>query len=543
MNRPFSMEALEKKIQELQKALQENAQAGEALRESEKRYRAVVEDLPAMICRFLPDGTLTFVNSFFCAHYTKYKEDLVGHDFFDLFPADTREKVKSHFRALSPQEPMQVYEYRLENPGGPVYWEEWTNRALFDDQGNLVEYQSIGRDITEQKQAQDERARLERQIQQSQKVEAIATLASGIAHDFNNILSAVIGHSELSMLYLPEDSPVRQNIKKILDASHRARDLVHLVQLISLESEPKQKPVQLHRVVKDALKLLRASLPASVELDENITPHSDMVLCDPSQIHQVIINLCTNAGHSIPESGGTLTVLLEPIELDQNAAAAYPELEAGSYFQLTVRDTGRGMDKETLNRIFDPYFTTKEKELGTGLGLAVVRGIVRKYGGSIGVRSKIGRGTAFTVLLPRIAVDALNGSESELEFPANKETILLVDDEQALVDLGHDILENLGYVVECSTDPLNALDVFRTNPQRFDLVITDMTMPQMTGEELAKNLVRIRPNIPIVLCVGFNEVISEENAKKLGVRALEMKPLKAKELAQTVRAVLESKTP
>jgi CheY-like chemotaxis protein len=344
------------------------------------------------------------------------------------------------------------------------------------------------------------------------------------------------------MLYLPEDSPVRQNIKKILDASYRARDLVHLVQLISLESEPKQKPVQLHQLVKDALKLLRASLPASVEIDENITPHSDMVLCDPSQIHQVIINLCTNAGHSIPESGGTLTVLLEPIELDQNAAATYPELEAGSYFQLTVRDTGRGMDKETLNRIFDPYFTTKEKELGTGLGLAVVRGIVRKYGGSIGVRSKIGRGTVFTVLLPRISVDALNGSESELEFTANKETILLVDDEQALVDLGHDILENLGYVVECSTDPLNALDVFRTNPQRYDLVITDMTMPQMTGEELAKNLARIRPNIPIVLCVGFNEVISEEKAKKLGVRALEMKPLKPKELAQTVRAVLESKT-
>jgi PAS domain S-box-containing protein len=396
------MEDREKKIQKLQAVTRNNAQADEALRESEKRYRAVVEDLPAMICRFLPDGTLTFVNSFFCAHYLKYKEELIGHNFFELFPDETREKVKRHFEALSPAAPMQVYEYRLKNRDGRDVWEEWTNRALFDDRADLVEYQSIGRDITEQKQAQDERARLERQIQQAQKIEAVATLASGIAHDFNNILSAVIGHSELSLLYLSEDSPVRQNITKILDAAYRARDLVHLIQLISLESEPKQKPVQLHQVVLEALKLLRASLPTSVEIVQTVTTHSDLVLCDASQMHQVVVNLCTNAGHSIPDSGGTLTVLLEPVELDKKAAAGYTELEAGSYVKLTVRDTGRGIDKKTLNRIFDPYFTTKEKNMGTGLGLAVVRGIVRKYGGSIDVSSKIGHGTVFTVLLPRI---------------------------------------------------------------------------------------------------------------------------------------------
>jgi PAS domain S-box-containing protein len=403
MNRESSIEDLKKKILALEEALQENARTGEALRESEKRYRAVVEDLPAMICRFLPDGTLTFVNSFFCAYYTKYKEDLLNHNFFELFPAESRQKVKAHFATLSRQAPMQIYEYRLENPEGRVYWEEWTNRALFDEQENLVEYQSIGRDISEQKLAQDERAMLERHIQQAQKVEAVATFASGIAHDFNNILSAVIGHSELSMLYLPEDSPVRQNIDKILDAAYRARDLVHLIQLISLESEPKQKPVQIHLVIKEALNLLRASLPAIIEIDQTILSQTDVVLCDPAQMHQVFMNLFNNAGQSMLDSGGRLTVKLEPFELNKKAATKFPELEPGPYVRLTVSDTGRGMDKETLERVFDPYFTTKEKDVGTGLGLAVVRGIVRKYGGAIAVTSTPAKGTTFTVLLPRIA--------------------------------------------------------------------------------------------------------------------------------------------
>jgi PAS domain S-box-containing protein len=406
MNRELPIAELTKKVRELEDALRENALTEEALRESEKRYRAVVEDLPAMICRFLPDGKLTFVNSFFCSYYTKYKEDLLNHNFFELFPTETRDKVKAHFDALNQQAPMQIYEYRLEDAEGRVYWEEWTNRALYDEQGHLMEYQSIGRDITDQKLAQDETAKLERQIQQAQKVEAVATLASGIAHDFNNILSAVIGHSELSMLYLSEDSQVRQNIKKILDAAYRARDLVHLIQLISLESEPKQKPVQVHLVIKQALKFSRASLPATIEIDQSIASESGMVLCDPAQMHQVVMNLCNNAGQSMLDSGGTLTVELEPVDLNKKAAAKYPELEPGPYLRLTVGDTGRGMDKKTLERIFDPYFTTKEKDMGTGLGLAVVRGIIRKYGGAISVTSTLGKGTTFTVLLPRLVDSA-----------------------------------------------------------------------------------------------------------------------------------------
>ena len=412
MSRELDGKEFESRIRELEQAVEDLSKTEKELRESESRYRAVVEDMPAMICRFLPDGTLTFVNSIFCAYFMKYKEELIGQNFFELFSGAQRNAVRDHFKPLGRDLPMAVYEHREETPDGNVLWQEWINRALVDGQSNIVEYQSIGRDITEQKHAQDERAKLERQIQQAQKVEAIGALAGGISHDFNNILSSIIGYSELSMLYLPEDSPTRENIKQILESTRRAKELVNLIELISLESEPVRAPVQLHRVIEEALQILRASMPAAIELDVELASENDTVLCDSSQLLQVVINLCNNAHYSMRDRGGTLTVKTRHIELKGSSG----ELESGPYIRLTVEDTGRGMSRRMMERIFDPYFTTKEKNMGTGLGLAVVRGIVKKIGGTIMVHSTPEKGTRFTVLLPRMAGEtAVKTDASEFE--------------------------------------------------------------------------------------------------------------------------------
>lgn len=527
----------------MENAAAEQALAEDALRESEKRYRAVVEDMPAMICRILPDGTLTFVNSAFCTFYAQYSEDLIGQNFFDLFPPEARDDVKDNFRALDKQTPMIVVEHRNVGQNGTLIYQEWTNRALFDENDRLVEYQSIGRDITEQKLAEDERAKLEKQIRQAQKIEAVGTLADGIANDFNNILSAVIGHSELCGLYLPKGSPAKNNLTKILDAAYRARDLVHLIELISIENEPHQKPIHLQQVIKDVLELIQASLPATIKIEQQLIGVSDTVLCDPTQIHQVLTNLCTNACHSMRETGGTLSVTLKSVELDSDDTVQYPELDPGMYTRITVSDTGLGMDETTLERIFDPYFTTKEQHIGTGLGLAVARSIVKKYAGAILVSSELGKGTTFTVYLPRQVVSAKDQTDETNPLPPDRGRILFIDDEQVLVDLGTEMLTNLGYHTESFTNPIQAQEIFSQQPDHYDLVITDMTMPQMTGVQLSKNLLKIRKEIPIILCTGFSERISDDRAKKIGITALEMKPLQMHELAATIRKVLDGPIP
>jgi PAS domain S-box-containing protein len=538
MNPGPTSEDLIQKVKDLEKAFDERKQAEDAWREGEKRYRAVVEDMPAMICRFMPDGRLTFVNSYYCTFFMKYKEELIGQNFFDLLPEAEKEKVKKIFRSMDRKRPTVVQEYQVVEQGGIESWQEWTYRALFDEHHQLMEYQAIGRDITEQKVAQNERNKLERQLYQAQKIEAIGTLAGGIAHDFNNILSAVIGHSELAMLYLPKKSKARQNLKKILDSAYRARKLVNLIQTISLEGEAEPKPVQIHLIVNEALKLLRASLPATIEIHQHIAAESDTVLCDPGHIHQVVMNLCANAQYAMRESGGTLSLTLNTEDINSVTAAVYPDLHPGPYVKLTVSDTGYGMDQSTIERIFDPYFTTKEIDMGTGLGLAVVHGIVNSYGGKIIASSQPGKGTTFEILFPRMLDPIEEETEEFLDLPRGHERILFIDDEEILVDLGCEILQKLGYQVISTTSPDHALEVFRERPEHFDLVITDLTMPRLTGDALAGKLMQIRADMPIILCCGFNESISKERARDLGIRALEKKPLVIRELAATIRRVL-----
>jgi two-component system cell cycle sensor histidine kinase/response regulator CckA len=374
-------------------------------------------------------------------------------------------------------------------------------------------------------------------------MEAIGTLAGGIAHDFNNILAAMMGYAELASLDAPEGSKANMRWQEVLKAGLRARDLVQQILTFSRQSSQERKPVEIGPIVKETLKLLRASLPSTVEIRQHVESNADVIETDPTQIHQVLMNLCTNAAHAMRESGGILEVSLNKVDMEEPTTTPYPDLHAGPYVRLSVSDTGHGIPPQLLKRIFDPYFTTKPVGEGTGLGLAVVHGIVKSHGGEITVSSKPGKGTTFHVYLP--------GTDGPKEVAASQrvepyrlgrqECLLLIDDEQALVEVGKQMLEHLGYRVIVRTSSVEALELFRNQPEKFDLVITDMTMPNMTGDKLAREMMGIRPGMPIILCTGFSEHIAEEKVKKIGIREFVMKPLVMSDLSKTIRRVLDQK--
>ncbi len=414
-----------------------------------------------------------------------------------------------------------------------LYEEEATISPILDASGKITNYVAVKRDVTEE-------VKLETKLRQAQKMEAIGTLAGGIAHDFNNILSLIMGYTELAMHNVSEDSRVRDNMDKVFKASERARDLVKQILAFSRQGGEEIKPAQIHLIVKEILKLLRPTLPTTIEIRQNITS-TGTVMADPTQIHQVIMNLCTNAYHAMSDKGGILEVSLTDVELDSDYTAKHLDAHPGPYLKLTVSDTGHGMEKKVLNRIFDPYYTTKEKTGGTGMGLAVVHGIVKSHGGVISVYSEPGKGSTFNVFLPRTeSAEGVVEPEEIIPLPIGKERILFIDDEPAIVDIGKGMLEHLGYTVVTRTSPIEALEAFKAMPDKFDLVITDMTMPKMTGDELAKELMKIRLDIPIILCTGFSELINEEKAKAMGIRAFVMKPVVQRELANAVRKALDS---
>jgi nitrogen-specific signal transduction histidine kinase len=402
-------------------------------------------------------------------------------------------------------------------------------------QGNLICFAGISEDITERKLSEEERRTYEARLMRSQKLEAIGTLAGGIAHDFNNILSAIIGYSELAIGELPPDSAVSTSIKEVLKAGDRAKDLVKQILTFSRQMETERKPVKIHLIIKEALKLLRSSIPSTITITERIDTSAGTVFADSTQIHQVIMNLCTNAYHALLTTGGDLTVSLEQLYLDSGFISKHPPLHEGAHLLITVRDTGYGMDTETLKRIFDPFFTTKEKAKGTGLGLATVHGIVTELGGVILVESWVGKGSTFEIYLPvsqreQEDMDDLN----EEPTPGTGESILLVDDEEAIINFTKAMLNQLGYKVKGICSSIDALNYFRSVPDEIDLVITDQTMPGITGSQLATEILKIRPDIPIILMTGYSETITPEEAVAQGIKEYIDKPFTKNMLAGTI---------
>ena len=416
----------------------------------------------------------------------------------------------------------------------------------FDKNRRFKGIVQIVRDITETKRSQKEHQMLQEQLIQAQKMEAIGTLAGGIAHDFNNILAAVMGYTELTLLSLPEKSSMANQLNHVLKASLRAKELVEQILTFSRQTSQalQPQPVQIELIITEALKLIQSTFPSTIQIRMNILSKGKVII-EPSQMHQLIMNLCTNAKYAMQENGGILTVELKDIYLEPHAKIIdqNPDLQPGGYIWLAIKDTGHGMAPEVAKRIFDPYFTTKEKGVGTGLGLAMVQGITKNCGGKVVVKSKLGKGTAFYVYLPRTDLDKVAKKTAENTVtppaPTGAENVLFVDDEPELVDLGRKFLEHLGYQVVTKNNGNDALREFSKKPNHFDVVVTDMTMPKMTGEKLAQELISIRPEIPIILCTGFNEQINEKKAKKIGVKAFLMKPLTLNRLAKTVREVME----
>ncbi len=432
-------------------------------------------------------------------------------------------------------------------PKGVLVW-EGTNKArtrwfLHHDRairwadGRIVRLH-VATDISAVKLLERERMENETRLRQAQKMEAIGTLAGGIAHDFNNILSAILGYSELA---LDDANHGRSNptfIGQVLRAGQRARDLVQQILTFSRQTETESKPIQIQPIIKEALKLLRPSLPATIDIQVDV--RSDAIVCaDPIQIHQVIMNLCTNASHAMRDSGGRLRVALLEEEVLADGCDQLTGLCPGRYLKMEVGDTGHGIDPLVIDRIFDPYFTTKEKGEGTGMGLAVVQGIVRGCGGAVKVSSRAGQGAVFSVYLPIVAQPKAPQAISQEFIPLGRERILFVDDEAPLADLAKEILARLGYRVTIYTDSVEALSHFEQQPRAFDLVMTDMTMPRMTGDVFAEKCRAVRPDIPIVICTGYSQKVTPEMMARLGIDGLIMKPLVRQKLGVTVREVLD----
>ena len=508
------------------------------LKESESRFRTLFEFAPDAY--YLNDLEGNFIDGNRSAEeMTGYRrEELIGRSFLDLdlLPIDLFEKAAAYMEKNIAGESTGPDEWVLRRKGGDLINVEITTMPI-DIRGEHVVL-GIARDISQRKKTEEEQKYLQKQMQHMQKMEALGSLAGGIAHDFNNILSAIIGYSEIALTDAPPNSQLEGNIRKVLQAGQRATDLVRQILAFSRQSDIEPRPVQVKIITKEVLKLLRPTLPANIEIRSQLTSES-AVMADPIHIHQVLMNLCTNAAHAMAESGGVLEVSLEEVELTWDTAPPQPIITPGRYLELVVEDSGHGIPPHMIDRVFDPFFTTKEKGKGTGMGLAVVHGIIQSHHGSISVESTPGSGTRFTVLLPVIDTEVRLDPTPVDSLPIGDETILFVDDEPFQADIGAQMLGRLGYRVEAYTDPEEALAEVRQQPDRFDLVITDMTMPRMTGDMLAGEISNLRPDIPIIICTGYSERIDEERAKRMGISGFVLKPMVMKDMARMIREVLE----
>jgi PAS domain S-box-containing protein len=500
------------------------------LQGAEQPYRTLMETMSEGALTMAADGTILYCNQRFAEMLKSPLNGIIGSSFQEIMPSGEWQAFKALLAECGKESCRGEYHLgTFEGGQVPVYISANPLRL----QG-LEGFCIVATDLTEQRI-------IEQQLRQSHKMEALGTLAGGIAHDFNNILAAIIGFSELLEEDLPEGDPRRGHVSKVLHAGKRGRDLVKHMLTFSRQSEHEKKPLRLSSIIKESVKLLRASIPSTISIDVNVMSESALTMADPVQVQQVLVNLCTNASYAMRENGGALDIELSDFSIGPSNGNTHG-IEPGLYMKLMVRDTGTGIPAQIKDKIFDPFFTTKVVGQGTGLGLSVVMGIVKQSGGYITLESEPGKGSTFAVYFPKVAgepVADIKGTETAL--PIGSERILFVDDEEALLDMGKQALTRLGYEVTCEMSSEAALALFKESPSRFDLVITDQTMPGTTGVELAKKIFAIRPDIPIILCTGFSHLIDAESAKAAGIQGFAMKPLTKSEIAKTVRDVLDGK--
>ena len=460
-----------------------------------------------------------------------HRDMIIGKDELDFHPKDEFEYYKKIFDGLVEEENAVTSDiYMVNKQGKHIPVQISTSTISF--KGRKV-IQGIIRDLTERKKTED-------LLRQSQKMEALGTLSGGIAHDFNNILFSIFGYTELAMADVPKDSRAYSFLSQVMTAADRAKELVQQILMFSRKDAQERKPLLIQPIIKESLKLLRASVPTSIDFRQHIASACGPVMGTPSQIHQIMMNLSTNAYHAMQEKGGVLSVSLKRVENESEKIIGMDILPPGTYVYLVICDTGTGMEPDIISRIFEPYFTTKGQSEGTGLGLSVVHGIVKSHNGVIHVESVPGQGTSFHIYLPEIRSETKISKPTAPACPQKgTERILLVDDEPQLVKMTHVMLENLGYKVTSTESSMDALELFRLNQDQFDIIITDQTMPKMSGVELTKKIWAIRPDIPIILCTGYSSLISKETATAIGIKNFVSKPINRVDLANMLRDALK----
>ncbi len=521
---------------ELQKEVAERKKGEAALR----KWGHIFENAKWGLALGAGDGRkFELINPAFAEMHGYTVDEIMNLEIRDMFVPSFRSKVpdmvrKSHSMGYF------VFEADHLRKDGTTFPGHHDVTTVRDENGRIL-YRIVSlSDISERRRAEAEKAKLEEELRQAHKMEAVGTLAGGIAHDFNNILSAILGFADLAADDIPRDSPAGESIREVMTAGNRARELVKHILAFGRKSRHARKPTKIHLVVKEALELLRATIPSFIEIRQHIDPVGGTVLADGVQLHQVMINLCTNAAQSMEEKGGAIFVGLQRFDNTGGTTAAPPDLKPGMYMRLSVKDSGGGIDREIIDRIFDPYFTTKEVGKGSGMGLAVVHGIVSTHDGLIDVKNVPGEGTTFHVYFPLIDDVLSEEVPANVALPAGKEHILVVDDEEAVAELTRKRLERLGYTVTTELDPVRALELFRKKSSKFDLVITDQTMPRLTGTKLSEGMLAVRRDIPIILCSGYGSRGNAHDLGDTGISAFAVKPVDMRELAELVRKVLDA---
>lgn len=507
---------------------------------SQDLLHLLLESLPVVVGRLFPNGTATFLEDKIGILTGYSQEDFTTRRILwpEIMVEEDRESARKVFLRALAAERAYVREYRIKTKAARLIWLRESGHISCDPKGRALHSDIVLQDITEGKQAEELRPLIEAQLLHAQRMDAIGNLAGGIAHDFNNILGVMLGYTEMALMNLEAESPLERKLQQVLKAGKRGKDLVSRILSFSRPSAQERRGVRLGSLIKESLSMLRATLPATIELKLNLKEDRDTVLADPTQIHQVIINLCANAAHAMRDKGGLLEISLQPVKLDAEAAAQFHNLAPGPYLKLSVKDTGHGMERHILEKMFDPFFTTKKPGEGTGMGLTVVHGIIKAHEGAIRVQSEVDKGSEFQVYLPRVGKTPADRVSEGKIAENGKEDILFVDDEEWLVEMWQEILGALGFRVTATTSSQEALEIFRRDPQAFDLVITDQTMPHLTGLELAQEVLSLRPQLPIILCTGFSELVTPEKAKKAGIREYIMKPLSISELTGAISRAL-----